>query len=312
MLNPKPPVPDVVFASPKTDFVFKRIFGDEHHKGLLIKFLNALLELDEVHQIVDLTYLPPEQRPPVEDLKYSIVDVKCQDKIGRYYVIEMQILEVDAFEKRVVYNAKKTYVAQLEAGKYYDTLFDVFAISICDFVLWPGPPKGNSQVPMLSRWNMREKHSGEAGLSQIQYIFMELPKYQSGNQPKSFIEKWAYFFREAPNLNAIPAFLQEEPFIEAFDVAKTSSFTLDDWASYERSLQRDRDLRGISQQGHKEGKAEGKAEGEVIGVERTALRLLGLNMDKDFVSKATGLSLERIEQLETEQASQNGIILDDD
>ncbi|MEI6790265.1 MAG: Rpn family recombination-promoting nuclease/putative transposase [Myxococcaceae bacterium] len=265
MLHPKTLISNVIFASPKTDFVFKRIFGDEHHKGLLIQFLNTLLELDEAHQIISLNYLPPEQRPPVEDLKYSIVDVKCQDMTGRYYVIEMQILEVDAFENRVVYNANKMYIAQLESGKGYETLCDVFAISICDFMLWPTPPKGDSRVPMLSRWQMREKQSGEAGLSQVQYIFMELPKYSSGEQPKSLIEKWAYFFKEAPNLNAIPSFLQEEPFIEAFEVAKTSGFSLEDWAAYENSLQRDRDFGGILKKVQKDGMAAGMAAGIAAG-----------------------------------------------
>src|SRR3954453_14061681 len=88
-----------VFADPKTDFVFKRIFGSEVHKPLLIELLNALLELEGDHRIADLEYLSPEQHVPVEELKLSLVDVKCLDQRGRHYVVEMQVLKGEGVEK---------------------------------------------------------------------------------------------------------------------------------------------------------------------------------------------------------------------
>src|SRR3954454_5947504 len=106
-----------VFADPKTGFVFKRIFGSEVHKPLLIELLNALLELSGDHRIIDLQYLSPEQRVPVVELKMSVVDVKCFDQSGRHYVVEMQVLNVEGFEKRVV--------TQLRAGQDYPGLDDV-------------------------------------------------------------------------------------------------------------------------------------------------------------------------------------------
>ena len=136
-------------ADPKTDFVFQRIFGSEDHKSILLGFLNDLLELDEAHRIRSVSLLPPEQRPKVSELKYSIVDVKCIDVRGTTYVVEMQVLNVEAFEKRVVYNVAKAYTNQLDAGQSYPDLNDVIGISICDFELWPR--KTGSKVPMLSR-----------------------------------------------------------------------------------------------------------------------------------------------------------------
>ena len=114
-----------VFADPKTDFVFKRIFGSEIHKPVLIELLNALLELSGDHRIVDLKYLSSEQHVPVEELKMSLVDVKCFDERGRHYVVEMQVLNVEGFEKRVVYNTSKAYVTQLRTGEDYPGLDDV-------------------------------------------------------------------------------------------------------------------------------------------------------------------------------------------
>src|SRR3954465_4920323 len=139
-----------VFADPKTDFVFQRIFGSEDHKPVLIGFLNDLLELDDAHRIESVTLLSPEQRPKVSELKYSIVDVKCVDVRGTTYVVEMQVLNVEAFEKRVMYNVAKAYTNQLGVGFAYPELDDVVGITICDFELWPC--KETPHVPMLSRW----------------------------------------------------------------------------------------------------------------------------------------------------------------
>jgi predicted transposase/invertase (TIGR01784 family) len=93
-----------VFGDPKTDFVFRRIFGSEDHKTALVGFLNDILQLDGDHRVASVTLLPPELRPKVTELKHSIVDVKCVDARGTTYVVEMQVLNVEAFEKRVVYN----------------------------------------------------------------------------------------------------------------------------------------------------------------------------------------------------------------
>ena len=148
-----------VFGDPKTDFVFQRIFGSDDHKTALLGFLNDILQLDGAHRITAVALLPPEQRPKVSELKNSIVDVKCVDARGTTYVVEMQVFNVEAFEKRVVYNVAKAYTNQLGTGFAYPELDDVVGISICDFELWPYADKAR-QVPMLSRWRMQEQHSG--------------------------------------------------------------------------------------------------------------------------------------------------------
>ncbi len=95
-------MPRPTFADPKTDFIFKRIFGSEPHKHLLIKLLNTLLELDEGRLITDLSYLGPEQKVPLPEMKLSVVDVKCVDQRGVRYVVEMQLFNVQGFEERVI------------------------------------------------------------------------------------------------------------------------------------------------------------------------------------------------------------------
>jgi predicted transposase/invertase (TIGR01784 family) len=110
------------FADPKTDFIFKRIFGAEPHKHLLIGLLNVLLELEEGELITDIAYLSAEQKIPMDEMKLSIVDVKCIDQRETRYVVEMQIFNVQGFEERVIYNASKAFTLQLRKGEEYRLL----------------------------------------------------------------------------------------------------------------------------------------------------------------------------------------------
>jgi len=259
-----------VFADPKTDVVFKRIFGDEARKPLLIALLNDLLELKGTRRIQSLRHFSLEQHVTLPKSKLSIVDVKCTTTSGRHFVVEMQVLPVDGFEKRVVYNASKAYVMQLRSGEDYPKLCDVVGVTICDFKLWPKKIKDQGyKVPMLSRWHMQEQQSGHKGLRQIQYAFLELPKYGAGKDPETLVDKWAYFFREAKNFDVVPPALSRGPFREALEVARRSTFTAAEWEAYERAKMAEQDERGAislaRQEGHREGVTEGRKEGVAEG-----------------------------------------------
>ena len=160
----------------------------------------------------------------------SIVDVKCVDAAGTTYVVEMQVLNVEAFEKRVVYNVAKAYTNQLSVGFAYPELDDVIGITVCNFELWPH--RQAPHVPMLSRRRMAEQESGVKGLPHLQFVFLELPKYAAGHEPKTSVDKWAYFFREAGNLMAIPEALQEPPLLDALEGARTARFNREEWDAY--------------------------------------------------------------------------------
>ncbi len=287
-----------LFADPKTDFVFKRVFGTEEHKDLLIALLDALLELDDAHRIVAVELLSPEVRPKVAELKHSIVDVRCRDARGTHYVVEMQVLNVAGFEKRVVYNVAKVYTAQLNAGHLYPRLDDVIGITICDFELWPDskatPGSRRSRrsrtsaagllpaqtldsdapecprVPMLSRWRMQEQHGGARGIPQLQFAFLELPKYTAGDNPVTPIDKWAYFFRQAADLTLVPDALSAPPLTGALDAARTAGFTEEEWDAYIRegiALQDERGALSLAlQQGEEKGLKEGEERGRAAAL----------------------------------------------
>ena len=262
-----------VFADPKTDFVFKKLFGTEAHKGLLTALLNSLLGRKGDQAIREVTFLTEEQRPKVEELKFSVVDVKCRDGRGAVFVVEMQVLQVEAFEKRVVYNASKAYVNQLGRGDDYPELADIFAISICDFIIWPDLG-GEPPVPLVSHWRMQEQQGGRRGLSQVQYVFVELPKLSLEREPGEEAEEWAYVFKQAPLLSEVPSFLHAEGPREALDVARTAHFTAEEWEVYDRAKVAEQDARGALTFAKNEGLAEGKKEGLAQGKQEAVLAIL--------------------------------------
>src|SRR5580692_10033118 len=162
------------FADLKNDFVFRRVFAT--HPDILRGLLNDLLEREGDQTIESIEYLPSEQVPIVAGAKLSILDVKCRDRAGTTFVVEMQLIHMPGFLKRVIYNASKAYVGQLKKGRPYTDLCDVVAISICDFALWPDAEQDEQKlprVPMLSRWNMTERSSKNHGLLHGQYAFLE-------------------------------------------------------------------------------------------------------------------------------------------
>src|SRR5262249_31563202 len=153
--------------------------------------------------------------------KLSILDVRCKDRTGTTFVVEMQLIHHPGFINRVVYNACKAYVGQLKAGEWYDTLTDVVAISICDYELWPDAKQkeqGLPLVPMLSRWNMTERKSGNHGIWQVQYAFLELPKLPEQRPLTAGADLWAWLFVHAPQLKEVPADLSPGPYRQALEL----------------------------------------------------------------------------------------------
>ena len=265
----------MAFADLKNDFVFRRIFAS--HPDILRGLLNDLLERTGDAAIASIEYLPSEQLPLVVGAKLSILDVRCRDRSGTTFVVEMQLLHVTGFINRVVYNACKAYVGQLKAGNPYTGLTDVVAISICDFELWPDAEQDRQKlprVPMLSRWNMTERASGNHGLLQVQYAFLELPKL-SPDTPDTGTAYWAWLFVNAPQLTAVPADLPPGPHREALELANEATFTQAELDAYRKVMDEIQQAREYGEVRWAEGKVEGKVE-EAARNLLTVLRVRGI------------------------------------
>lgn len=254
----------MIFADLKNDFVFRRIFAV--HPDILRGLLNDLLDLQGDQTIEAVEYLPSKQLPLAAGAKLSILDVRCTDRAGTTFVVEMQLIHHPGFINRVVYNACKAYVGQLKAGKWYDTLANVVAISICNFELWPDAAQeaqGLAVVPMLSRWNVRERLSGSPGLSQVQYAFLELPKLPD-RRPDTGASQWAWLFVHAPELTEVPADLPPL-YREALELANQATFTQAELDAYEKVRDEIQQVTAIAEARWAEGRAEGETAGFTKG-----------------------------------------------
>jgi len=250
----------MAFADLKNDFVFRRIFATR--PTILRGLLNDLLDRQGERAIEAIEYLPSEQLPLVAGAKLSILDVRCRERSGTTFVVEMQLLHIAGFLNRVVYNACKAYVEQLRAGEPYTKLTDVVAISICDFALWPDAEQDAAKlarVPMLSRWNMTERDSGNHGLLHVQYAFLELAKLPE-RRPETGAEMWAWLFVHAPELTQVPPDLPPGPQREAMELANEASFTQLELDAYRKVMDEIQQAREYGTAQRAEGKAEGEAE----------------------------------------------------
>jgi PD-(D/E)XK nuclease family transposase len=276
------------FADLKNDFVFRRIFANR--PDLLCALLNDLLERKNDDTIEDIEYLPSEQVPLVDGAKLSILDVRCKDRTGTMFIVEVQLLHHPGFLNRVVYNACKAYVSPLKAGGKYADLMNVIAISICDFDLWPDAKQQSRAlplVPLVSRWNMVERHSKVDGLLQVQYAFLELPKVSKKRPDKPGPDLWAWLFVHAPDLEELPGDDVRGPYREALELANEATFSQAEMDVYRRVIDEIQQVIEIAEsryekglldgkkEGLREGKEEGLREGELKARRETLLRLLG-------------------------------------
>ena len=254
----------MAFADLKNDFVFRRIFAT--HPDILRRLLNDLLDRRDAQTIVSLEYLPSEQLPLAEGAKLSILDVRCKDRAGTTFVVEMQLIHHPGFINRVVYNACKAYAGQLKAGGWYTALTDVVAISICNFNLWPDArqdEQGLPRVPMLSQWHMVERNSKNHGLLQVQYAFLELPKMPPTRPVFPGADLWAWLFVHAPELTEVPADLTSGPFGDALELANQAKFTVEELQAYERTRDEIRQVLEIAEARWAEGESAGVVKGKV-------------------------------------------------
>jgi hypothetical protein len=134
---------------------------------------------------------------------------------------------------------------------------------------------------MLSRWRMQEQQGGARGLGQLQFVFLELPKYEGTRPPETAVEKWAYFFREARRLKEVPEVLGEWPYREALEAARVARFTVEEWEAYLRAGMAIQDERGALALAEQRGLQRGREEAlrALRAVIRATLRQRGLTLE---------------------------------
>ncbi len=185
------------FLDPKNDVAFRRIFGSERNKDILIHFINDVLELKGTSQVQEVTFLSTIQEAEIASKKQSMVDVLCRDQNGVQIIVEMQVSPQEGFEKRAQYYAAKAYSRQLDKGKKeggrYMDLKAVIFIAIVDNIIFPDKIFYKSDHVIL------DKDSYEQDLKDFSFTFIELPKFKITdiNLLTNIVEKWCFFFKNA-------------------------------------------------------------------------------------------------------------------
>lgn len=269
------------FVDIKNDVAFRKIFGNENRKEVLISFLNAVLLLQENHKIVDVDILTPYQLPDLKGGKVTIVDVKAKDQNDKTYIVEMQVAEVDGFDKRVLYYASKSYSAQIERGDEYGKLKPTYFIGILDFEVTQNPS-------YINRHKIIDIETSENYLKDIEFNFIELPKFnKKENELESIIDQWVYFIKNAENLDIIPGNIIDEGLKFAYQDADKHNWTKAELEAYDYVLMREQDDRG------RWALATRKT------LEKVAIKLIKRNFSNEEISDDTGLTIEQVEKLRT-------------
>ncbi|MCK5727567.1 MAG: Rpn family recombination-promoting nuclease/putative transposase [Thiotrichaceae bacterium] len=209
------------FLDVKTDLAFKKVFASEGSKDILISFLNALLYKDKDKYITDLTVVDPYTIPLIKGMKDTFVDVKAILNNGTKVIIEMQVLNHESFEQRILYNAAKNFAIQLGKGEDYRLLNPVIALTIVDFVMFEAHPE------VISHFKMIEKDSLIKYSDDIELVFVELPKFKTSFEELDTDDirmQWIYFLKNAGTMNIIPETFSE-PLGKALSLIDESSIS---------------------------------------------------------------------------------------
>ena len=275
-----------------TDFGFKRVFGSEPNKQLLVDFLNTLLPAH--HQIQALSYKSNENlgNTPVD--RKAIFDIYCQCANGDRFIVELQKANQKFFKDRSVYYASFPIQEQAQRGEWDFQLTSVYSIGILDFIF----DAHRLESDLIHVVELKNQHC-DVFYDKLKFIYIELPKFTKAlEQLESHQDKWLYLFRHLPELEGQPRPFQDPIFLQLFEVAEIANFTHDEQDRYQDSLKYYRDLNNVIDTSRMEGEISGLEKGRAERSVEIAQSLLG-KLPVEAISEATGLSIDEIERLDS-------------
>lgn len=284
--------------SPRIDIAFKKIFGVEENKDLLISLINSIVGPDD--QVVDVTILNPYNLKTFITDKLSILDVKARGETGKLFNIEIQITDEADYDKRALYYWAKLYTEQLKAGEDYAKLSKAIGIHILNFTSISGIDSYHNVFHVV------EKQSGKQYFKDLELHTIELTKFSSNvreeldellTKIKKTLDIWAAFLtrNDLINRDNIPAQLDKPELKKALHVLDVINFGELEYQAYEERMKWLR----IETNTVNKYKAEGREEGREEGIKETAKKMLEKGLDVEIVMAVTGLSKEEIEALES-------------
>ncbi|MDU9051096.1 MAG: Rpn family recombination-promoting nuclease/putative transposase [Candidatus Electrothrix sp. Rat3] len=284
-----------------TDYGFKKIFGEEPNKNLLLDFLNELLR-EEQGEIKELTYLKTEQLGDTDIDRKAIFDLYCENEQGEKFIVELQKSKQNFFKDRALYYSTFPIREQAERGDWNFKLKAVYTVAILDFVF-----DEDKNTPEKYRYDVKltDTDTNRVFYDKLTFIYLEMPKFtKSLDELESRFDKWLYVIRNLNRLERLPDTLREQVFEQLFDTAEIARFTPDQVRSYEKSLKYYRDMKNsldtAFDDGKEEGRAEGKEEGRTEEKRQVVINGLQQGLEIKVIATLTGLSVKIIEKISRE------------
>ena len=282
------------YIDPYTDFGFKKLFGTELNKDLLISFLNSLFN-NSAKEIKDVKYLNGEHLGDGYGDRRSVFDVYCMTEDGSRFIVEMQKAEQEYFKDRSVYYATVPIREQAPKGKWDYHLEGVYTVGVLNFVFPDNEYPADSYVHEVK---LKDTDDNHIFYDKLTFVYLEMPKFnKTEDELETMFDKWMFALRNLSRLMERPRALQERIFKRLFDQAEIANFNDQERREYEESVKDYRDYYSTVKTAHKKGKAEGRAEGRAEGHMEDARKMKADKMSTELISKYTGLTAEKIEAL---------------
>ena len=274
------------YINPLTDFGFKKLFGTEPNKDLLIDFLNQILP---DRKIKDLTYSSGEKQGLTELDRKAIFDLYCVGDKGERFIVEMQKAKQNYFKDRSVFYASFPIQEQGKKNKWDYKLDPVYSVGILDFIF----DDHKNEKELLHIVELKNQRC-EVFYDKLKFVYIELPKFKKKEaELETHFDKWLYIFTHLSQLQDRPKKLQERVFAKLFGAAEIAKFTPKERAAYEESLKYYRDIKNVVDTSREEGREEGKEkERNEIAKE---MKNNGESIEK--IMKYTNLTKKEIENL---------------
>jgi predicted transposase/invertase (TIGR01784 family) len=272
------------YVNPFTDFGFKKIFGEEASKPMLIDFLTNLLP--ETH-IVDLTFKDKDKLGQTEDDRKAIYDIYCENNLGEKIIVELQKAKQNYFKDRTVYYSTFPIQEQAEKGEWNYQLKYVYCIGILDFKFDDKVKNGEGEV--IHTVQLKDQNN-KIFYKKLKFVYLEMPHFiKEENELEIRLDKWLYFIRHLEDFQNIPEIFKDDVFIQAFEKAEIAKYSEEERHDYEQSLKNYRDLKGMIDTAFDEGQIQ-----RTFEIARKG-KFMGLSTD-DLI-KLTGLSKSEIDGL---------------
>lgn len=248
------------YINPFTDFGFKKLFGTEPNKDLLIDFLNEVI-LPKQRKIKDLTYKKNDHLGATEFDRKAIFDLYCVGSNNERFIVEMQKAKQNYFKDRTIFYSTFPIQEQAQQGDWDYQLAEVFTVGILDFVF--SDESHNEETKQEVRHEVKLKDQKcEVFYDKLTYIYLEMPNFtKSEEELETVYDKWLYVLKNLPKLENRPSRLQEKIFQRLFETAEIAKFSSEEKEQYEESLKSYRDLKNVIDTAFDEGRLEEKTKG---------------------------------------------------